>query len=156
MTKLVERTYAPEGYSKSATQTGMVTEEQAIALDTLAKEDSVFSAAFWMGRILAMNNGDKTDYGLPVLRMNGHHYIAGERNTGTNKGMLGYGGREWTVEYTTGPDKGTFVYTNNMWHQGEIPEQLKPVMPDNAQYCVRSQAVVDILASLGEREGFAQ
>ena len=76
-----------------------------------------------------VQNEDTTVDGLPVVRVNGKHYIAGEESAG---GFKGYGGRKFHIEFVAGPRKGQRIITKNLWHRGDIEDIYKPILPDNA------------------------
>lgn len=61
-----------------------------------------------------------------VGRISGEHYRIGEPNA-TMKGMSG---NRITIKF----NDGRIVETDNLWHQGTIPEHLKLVLPDNATF----------------------
>ena len=80
---------------------------------------------FWDNHIARKNDPESICVG-------GHHYrlsnpILAEKGY---RGMLGFGGREWTIEF----NDGRVVKTNNLWHQGEIPESVSKQLPDNAKF----------------------
>jgi hypothetical protein len=80
-----------------------------------------FECAFWTNKI---------ENPLPNRAIiEGKHYTV---NAGTaHKGpFLGFGGRRVKVRYFDGYD----VESNNIWHQGEIPEHFKDRLPNNAEF----------------------
>lgn len=68
---------------------------------------------------------------LPGTRLvvNGNHYMDGGRSD-DRRDFLGYGGHEWNIEMFDG----TKLSTNNLWHQGAIPDCLRSKFPDNARF----------------------
>lgn len=118
---LVKRTYSPKGYSCSITVE--VTEEQAIALDNIAKKDE-FKAYFWAEKVKWFNNGDITDEGLRVIRINGVHKVVGDGSYV----VRGCGGTEYTFILKSGEK----ITSDDVWIQGKIPEELKNILVDNA------------------------
>ncbi len=63
------------------------------------------------------------------LIINGVCYCIGN----TTNGVLeynGYGGQQFTIK----KDDGKIIETNNLWYQGEIPEELKEQLPNNAEF----------------------
>lgn len=62
-----------------------------------------------------------------AIRVGGKHYQDGGRKGG-NKSWLGFGGAEWLIVMNDGRE----ISTNNLWHQGTIPEHFRDRMPDNA------------------------
>lgn len=121
---MVKRTYNPSGYN--CISVVEVTEEQAIALDELEKVDE-FDAYFWSEKVVWLNNGDVRECGSKVVRYKGVHYVLEERNVG----FQGCGGAKYKIEFIDGPHKDKNVESNNVWHQGEIPEQLRDILKDN-------------------------
>jgi len=103
-----------------------VTEEQAKALDEIAKIKE-FDAYFWAEKVEWLNNGDIYD-GCKVARINGEHYTIGSETSG----MKGMGGRKYRIKF----NNGEVVETTNLWHQGDIPEQLKDILVDNAEFVI--------------------
>jgi len=77
------------------------------------------SCDFWAEKWKARRNGD-------VVRIHNNHYTIGEP-TAHEKGMAGTGIRVMFID-------GRQVSTDNLWHQGEIPEQWRELLPDNAAF----------------------
>jgi len=127
MTKLVERTYESNGMLDNIKV--KVTPEQAKALDRLAERDN-FSAYFWAEKVQWMYNGDKTEDGRKVFRVNGLHYVAGSEEPST---MRGCGGAHWKFEYLSDAHEDKIVESTNVWHQGDIPEELTSILVNNAK-----------------------
>lgn len=119
---MIELTFAPEGYSDSFT--GKFTEEQAKALKKL-EEKEAFEAYFWAEKIDWMNNGNVTESNHIAIRTeNGNHYTIS-----THKGLFqGHSGREFIVIM----ENGEKIKTSNLWHQGEIPSELRNILTQNA------------------------
>jgi len=74
---------------------------------------------FWSEKISRRNNRE-------VAIINHNHYIIGD-SKGATKGMSGAKHKihffdGWTVE------------TDDLWHQGEIPEEFRGVLEDNAKF----------------------
>ena len=80
---------------------------------------------FWDNHIARKNDPES-------IRVGGHHYrLIKPRFAGkTYRGRLGFGGREWIIEY----NDGRVVKTNNLWHQGGIPESVREQLLDNAKF----------------------
>jgi len=127
MTKLIECTYESNGMLDNITV--KVTPEQAKALDTLAEKNN-FSAYFWSEKVQWMNNGDKTEDGRKVFRVNGVHYVAGPE--GATK-IRGCSGAHWKFEYLSDAHEDKIVESTNVWHQGDIPKELTSILVDNAK-----------------------
>lgn len=85
-----------------------------------------FTANFWLEKVVWHHNGDKTEDGRRVARINGEHYILG-----VGKGLArGYGGRRFEIIFNTGET----VICNDLWSQGTIPPAFKEVLQDNARW----------------------
>jgi hypothetical protein len=119
------RTYAPKGYSCSITLE--VTDEQAKVLDRIA-ESNEFDAYFWSEKVQCLNNGDKTINGNKVARINGVHYVIGKEDV--SYFWRGNGGHKFKIKFSDGEE----ITTTNLWHQGGIPEELKTILKDNAEW----------------------
>ena len=59
------------------------------------------------------------------------------KKVGTGWG-LGCGGRRLYFEKTEG-NKKILLTSNNCWHQGDIPDVFKDIMPDNARQLTREE-----------------
>lgn len=77
--------------------------------------------AFWLD--LIRRKGDHTAV------IDGTHYSVFPA-ADPKKGLLGFGGRKFTVKFKDGRT----VVTNNMWHQGEVPALFRKHLPDNAEF----------------------
>ena len=73
----------------------------------------------------------------------GRHYHIG-RSTTTATRLNGFGGRQFVIRKMDGQQ----VATNNLWHQGEVPQYFRAQLPDNAEFVVQSQGGPD-----GSQEG---
>jgi len=63
-----------------------------------------------------------------VARIDGTHYYIGNEN---EKGSFrGFGGRKFKIRFNDGRE----VITTNLWHQGEISNDFKEKLPDNAVF----------------------
>lgn len=84
--------------------------------DELSETGACADCDFWIEK-WQMRNDPR------VVRADGNHYFIGPR-----KGKLGHDGRLFIIK-----KDGRIIYTNNLWHQGEIPEQFRSILPDNAE-----------------------
>ena len=98
-------------------------------MDKLA-EKSEFSALFWASKVEWLNNDDLTEDGNRVVRINGKHMVFDKEHD--TDGFRGFGGRMFIVKFTNGKHKGQVVNSTNTWYQGEIPEELRSILVDNA------------------------
>jgi hypothetical protein len=83
-------------------------------------ENSCFTCSFWLKKI----NLPEEDEARRVI-VDGQHYRLGSVHSGP---FRGFGGREFTVLF----HDGRVVETSCLWHQGEIPEEFRKWLPDNA------------------------
>mgnify|MGYP001075640171 CR=1 FL=1 len=90
-----------------------------------------FYAVFWGKYVKAMQNGDLTEDGLMVARIDGEHYVIGPENT---VGFRGFSGRRFVIRFTVGPHAGEIVETTNLWHQGTISHGYEKILHDNAVF----------------------
>lgn len=63
-----------------------------------------------------------------VVRIDGTQYYIG-KETG-NHGFKGYGGRKFKIKFFDG----RIVETTSLWHNGDIPEEHKNMLADNAEF----------------------
>lgn len=70
-----------------------------------------------------------------ALSINGHHYRALAKNKFVKASevgfFLGFGGRKHIIR---NKKTGEIVWTNNLWHQGQIPKNWKRDFPYNADF----------------------
>lgn len=64
-----------------------------------------------------------------TVRVNGKHYMDGG-STELTSSRNGFGGSLFRVKF----HDGRYLETNNMWHQGTIPDHFKERLPDNAVF----------------------
>lgn len=88
-----------------------------------------------------------------VARINGKHYILGNEleavldpsesftelfkrleSTHPRKQGMGMSGALWAIRFSDG----RVVFTNDLWHQGDIPEEFQVMLPNNAEFMSRS------------------
>ena len=62
-----------------------------------------------------------------TVRVDGDHYICCPN---TNAYFKGFGGREFKILF----DDGRKVVSQNLWHQGNIPESHRKRLPNNAKF----------------------
>lgn len=80
-----------------------------------------FSCTFWTN-IINKNS--------PTRRIiNGKCYHIGESNNGPSR-WNGFGGRGFKIRLFTGE----VAETNNLWHQGTVPERFQEQLPNNAEF----------------------
>ena len=81
-----------------------------------------FDCSFWQEKLSLKESGDPRQ-----VIVDGEHYMAMEDDGGP---MKGFGGADFSIEYFDGRR----IECNNLWHQGEIPEQFRDRLPDNAKF----------------------
>jgi hypothetical protein len=84
------------------------------------EKEKAFHTEFWVEKF------EMKDSPM-VARIDGKHYIIGEEDS---KGMRGFDGRQFTIKFFDG----TVIVTTNLWHQGEIPSEAEPWLPNNAEF----------------------
>ena len=77
-----------------------------------------FHEKFW--RIIA----DEKDEHVFI---NGGSYYIEDENKG---GIRGFDGRKFRIR----KNDGTEIVTTNLWYQGQIPDNFKDILPDNAEF----------------------
>lgn len=84
-----------------------------------------FECDFWIEHI-------RNDVDNPrVARIDNHHYTIGpDPKAGDDASWLGFSGRKFVIKF----DDGHIVVTRNLWHQGEIPERFRSMIPNNAVF----------------------
>jgi len=97
--------------------------------EMMEAENLCFTCAFWEIHARDFEAGkDKNK----VFIVNGNRYHDGGKvDKKTTRGFLGYGGADWKIKMIK---TGRIIETNNLWHQGKIPEHFKNRMPDNAEF----------------------
>lgn len=95
---------------------------------TIGVEESVdHSDDFW-------GPGGRRDGDDPQKRVviNGEHYMLGDDSPRTPKGIKGFGGARFDIEFFDG----RIVSTCDLWHQGTVPPKWRDRYPDNARWIV--------------------
>ncbi len=85
-------------------------------------DENCFDCSFWLKKITM----PEEDENRRVI-VNGQHYRIGNNDSGIYRG---FGGRRYTIHF----NDGRTVETCNLWCQGEIPEQFRAWLPDNARF----------------------
>lgn len=89
-----------------------------------------FDRHFWNEKVSWMLAGDVTEDGGIVVRCQGVHYVI-ESET-SNSGFRGFSGHKLIWKFLQGPHKGKVILSTNVWCQGDIPQDYKDVLTDNA------------------------
>ncbi len=92
----------------------------------MREKNLCFNCAFWHWQ----HNLDQNDPGRKgnFAVINGTHYVLDE-HTDINW-PKGFGGAEFKIRFNDGRE----VICDNLWSQGDIPEHLKNLFPDNAVF----------------------
>lgn len=80
-----------------------------------------FHVDYWNEKIEDKDNPN-------IVRIDGTQYYIG-KETGEHE-FKGYGGRTFGVKFFDG----RLVKTTCLWHNGEIPEEYKELLPNNAKF----------------------
>lgn len=78
-----------------------------------------FIKEFWDEKVQSIDDEN-------VARIGGGHYRIGDEHAYER----GFGGTIYFIKF----NDGRLVRTSNLWSQGEIPEPLRPWLPDNAEF----------------------
>lgn len=81
-----------------------------------------FSCAFWTDKI------ENPPAGKEVI--GGHHYTVHPTAKRPDNLLRGFMGKEFFIRRFDG----TLIKSNNVWHQGEIPERFRKQLPDTAVF----------------------
>lgn len=95
-----------------------------VVVDELVTFELCFKCNFWRKLI---DSKDEPNHFV----IDGHHYIALPRQDSRSSRLLGYSGREFVIRRL---DSDELIDTNNLWHQGEIPERFRNQLPDTAEF----------------------
>lgn len=88
----------------------------------MRKHHVCFTCAVWMDKIQNPSVGQEI--------INGHYYIVHPFARRPHNIVLGFGGHEFYIRRFDG----TLIKSNNVWHQGEIPEHFRRELPDTADF----------------------
>lgn len=94
--------------------------------------DECFDNLFWYEKYLWLQRGDQIRPDQLAARIGGKHYVLNPGDDGKTVRMRGHGGTRFMVQFISGPHKGQVIVTNDVWHQGVIPDVWRPLLPDNA------------------------
>lgn len=120
--------------------------------DTKAQQAAEFDCVFcgehvankaWLGRESHQRNALKTCFGCgfwidlltkphenAIVTLDYVHYVASDWQVKPRSGLgVGFSGRPFVVIFLDG----TRRWTNNLWHQGEIPSHFHKYFPPNAR-----------------------
>ena len=75
---------------------------------------------------------DKYLKGAPFIIIDGNMYTDGGYRKNATHSFLGFSGREFKIRMNNGNE----IVTNNLWHGGDIPENHRSILSDNAKFVV--------------------
>lgn len=81
--------------------------------------DECFSKHYWLRFVAKKNDKD-------VVRCNGTHYVIGDEDS--RSCFRGFDGKRFKICFFDG----RVVETTNLWCQGDIPEEFREELKDNA------------------------
>ncbi len=76
---------------------------------------------FWNEKVKGKDNPN-------IVRIDGTQYFIGDENS--NSPVRGYCGRKFKIEKFNGQ----IIETTNLWYNGDIPEEFRSVLSDNAKF----------------------
>lgn len=92
------------------------------------------SDAFWQQKVEWKNNGDRGPRDRRnVLRKDGRHYTVRAEGIQPEHHFLGHAGRVFRWRWLDEPE-GTVQESNDVMCQGDIPENFRDLLPDNAEW----------------------
>ncbi len=97
--------------------------------DHLRLNSHCFNCQFWFDKV-NMKNEPNVCRIYDEESKETHHYTFLENNN-SNKGFKGFGGRPFTIQFN---ETLRIIKTNNLWHQGTIPERFSELLPINAKF----------------------
>jgi hypothetical protein len=89
----------------------------------LEERQLCFSCNFWQNIV---NRGTQPN----CVIIDGNHFWISKDEPQTPTNWLGFGGRKFTIRF----NDGRVVTTQNMWHEGSIPQHFREQLPDNATW----------------------
>ncbi len=102
-----------------------------------------FNCTFWSDHLLnfILHKGKTPEGGTIIICKRDDvegkpisHYTAYPYRQEGYSGMVGFGGDTWWFLVNSVPFR-----TNNMWHQGEVPEHFRELLPINALMITKTQ-----------------
>lgn len=87
-----------------------------------------FKHYFWDEKVKSYGNGT-SGYAKTIAIIEGCHYTY-HPDTPGQAPFRGFGGREFKIRFNDGRE----ITTHNLWHQGDIPETHKHLLPNNAVF----------------------
>lgn len=90
--------------------------------EDLLKRHFCFSCTFWQEYVEDKDNPR-------IARVDGKHYFVNKSKGGDTR-FNGFGGSKFKVRWNDGREE----ESNDVWHQGTIPDRFRQDLPDNATF----------------------
>jgi hypothetical protein len=100
-------------------------------LEKMRKTRLCFGCTFWEEKVALRKINDPN-----AVVIKGKHYYMGKEEKQSEYELRGFGGQEFNFRFLSGKQKGKIIKTTNLWYNGEIPEQFKDKLTDNAKFVV--------------------
>lgn len=113
---------------------GKEIEESRYMGDAILCSSECFHVNFWNEKVAKYGNGT-SGYAKTVAIVNGNHYIV--KPDSSDSFFQGHGGRQFKIEF----NDGRIVQSKNVWHQGDIPDTHKHLLPDNAIFTESDESI---------------
>lgn len=91
--------------------------------------DDVCGSNCFVEKLWRMREEDYLN-GKQYIIVNGNLYTDGGYKKNEKSSYLGHSGRRFNIKM----NNGTEIFTNNLWHGGEIPENHRNILRDNAVF----------------------
>lgn len=108
--------------------------------------EACFHTKFWNEKVAWREAGDIVldRHAAPTrswpIRVEGKHYVADvPAGIQPRRSFMGFGGAVWYGVFFDGPHAGVLFQSNNVWHQGDIPESHRKRLPDNARFISKEE-----------------
>ena len=88
-----------------------------------------FYCAFWLEKFQLRD--------INTFIIGGVHYQGHKIDKSTTKGFIGFGGRDFYIQFSDGRKE----YYNNVWRQGDVPKEcnLATLFDDNAKFITKEE-----------------
>lgn len=91
------------------------------------------SDAFWQQKVAWKDAGDSHRGQRDVLRVDGRHYVVRTVGIQPEHHFLGHAGRIFHWRWH-GEDPSIVHFSNDVMCQGDIPDEFRELLPDNAEW----------------------
>lgn len=89
-----------------------------------------YTEMYWLEKV-EWSLDCRTSEQEPVFRSKGLHYVIGAEDAEMT--FRGYAGQRHFIYYMSGPFAGQLFTTTNLWCQGDVPNEYRNDLPDNAK-----------------------